>query len=482
MTCTLFNWLWVSNIVIYNLIEANANKSPCPPFIAYGIGVKENKKKTTEVIASDKGDVVKTTQVIVTPGGEFREGSRIVKASRAQGLYFDKSPQRKGRLDQAKNIVDGPNVEMKNFPETRVGYVVETFQRTMANYQNLKVLSNSDAEFQQVFSKISEADWKAIQEVEAVMRILHMYSLDASQQSSAGNISLIPFYRKMLKKATSKTSFKVMSLDKVSKTARIGNWPRTERDVERFTDIGKHCLHRVKLQIDLRLPAPSAQDSIAVLIDPVTKAFASFILGGLHDDTIVELKKAHREAYKVLCGKKTGDDKVEADDMGEEGDEEENNVEEELDEPEEEDSDDELLSTKVVVGPGDSNDAIAESLIAEADKVVDDWLNFPIEYNKYLFDENRKVAMRNSRVDLLEVIANVDSMKFYRTIGAERYPSIVMLAKVHFARFDNAAFQERVFSVADNAMNKRQNRMGFDMLEIRTLLAANKKLIREGKL
>ena len=79
MTCTLFNWLWVSNIVIYNLIEANANKSPCPPFIAYGIGVKENKKKTTEVIASDKGDVVKTTQVIVTPGGEFREGSRIDK-------------------------------------------------------------------------------------------------------------------------------------------------------------------------------------------------------------------------------------------------------------------------------------------------------------------------------------------------------------------------------------------------------------------
>lgn len=451
--------------------------------IAYGMGVKENKKKITEVV----GDEVKQTTRIVTPGGAFQEGARIVRECRLQGVYFDKSPQRKGRLDNVKKIVDGPDIEMQNFPETRVGYVVKTFQTTMANYENLKLLSDSDNEFRPVFNKISKTDWQAIQEVEAVMKLLHIYSLDAAQQSSAGNSSLIPFYRKMMKTTAEKESFKVMSLGTVSnlpvsKTARIATWPRIKRKVEDFTDIGKHCLRRVKLQIDERLPPPTAKDSIAVLIDPVTKAFASFILEGLVDDTIEELKKTHREAYKVLYDKKMGNGKVDTNDMEAEGGEEENDVEEELDEPKEEDSDDELLNTKVTVGSEDNNDTIAQSLIAEADKVVDDWLKYPVEYNEYLFDGNPKVKVNNNSVDLLDVIANVDSMKFYRTIGAEKYPSIVMLARIHFARFDNAAFQERVFSVADNAMNKRQNRMGFDMLEIRTLLAANKELIRKGVL
>ena len=100
------------------------------------------------------------------------------------------------------------------------------------------------------------------------------------------------------------------------------------------------------------------------------------------------------------------------------------------------------------------------------------------QYSKYVFDG--QPAMKVGTVGFKDIVASFDTMKYFREGGARDWPTITMLARNHFSKMDNSAFQERVFSTAANVMAKGQNRMQFDHLEMRTLLAQNKDLIRAG--
>ena len=52
-------------------------------------------------------------------------------------------------------------------------------------------------------------------------------------------------------------------------------------------------------------------------------------------------------------------------------------------------------------------------------------------------------------------------------------------ANGQLSTMDNSAFQEQVFSTAANVPEKTQNRMAFEHLEKRTLIAHNKQLLRD---
>ena len=67
-------------------------------------------------------------------------------------------------------------------------------------------------------------------------------------------------------------------------------------------------------------------------------------------------------------------------------------------------------------------------------------------------------------------------------LGYADFLSIVILARVYFTRMETGAEQERVFSTAKRAMGKDQAQMGFEMLQMRTLLCNNKELICLGTL
>ena len=56
----------------------------------------------------------------------------------------------------------------------------------------------------------------------------------------------------------------------------------------------------------------------------------------------------------------------------------------------------------------------------------------------------------------------------------------MILARVYSSRMEHGGEQERVFSTAKRAMGKDQASMGFEMLQMRTLLCHNKELIRRG--
>ena len=63
-------------------------------------------------------------------------------------------------------------------------------------------------------------------------------------------------------------------------------------------------------------------------------------------------------------------------------------------------------------------------------------------------------------------------------LGYADFLSIVILARVYFTRMETGAEQKRIFSTAKRAMGKDQAQMGFEMLQMRTLLCHNKELIR----
>ena len=115
----------------------------------------------------------------------------------------------------------------------------------------------------------------------------------------------------------------------------------------------------------------------------------------------------------------------------------------------------------------------------KADEVFESWMKLNIEMHLYVFDPKHPIREKGG-VSLLELVAKFDTMKYFREVGQKEWPSITVLARIHFSKMDNSAFQERVFSTAANAQSKNQARMNVTNLEKRTLIAHNKDLIRDG--
>ncbi len=265
--------------------------------------------------------------------------------------------------------------------------------------------------------------------------------------------------------ASTATSFQVMSLDRQMTGTSLSNWPRNERNIEDFTPEGRTALTRLQEQIWIRLPALSASQGAVVLIDPLTKVFAVEILGGA--DNYAESKEAlkafHRTVYSILHPDK------------------ENKNDDEVSEP---DEDEDFQRKNLPFNLYAVAPLLTPNLVdndAAADQILNEYLSFNINYNDFLVSGAKKFsAAEMKNLDIISLIERFDSMKFFRSVGLERFPSICLLARALMSRFSNNGFQERVFSVAGVAMSAKQCRMSFSHLEMRTILANNKQLFRDG--
>ena len=84
------------------------------------------------------------------------------------------------------------------------------------------------------------------------------------------------------------------------------------------------------------------------------------------------------------------------------------------------------------------------------------------------------------RVTFRDIVSNFDTRKYFRKHGLESYPSINLLAMVHFSKMFNGDFQERAFSSCKHVMGVDQARIPMDTLEMKALLFHNAELIRKG--
>ena len=80
-------------------------------------------------------------------------GSHHAVRTRNLANYFDKSPQRKEKLDGVVRALDLPSIVIQNYPETRVAYVVILFRSLLANHFVLKSFIGDKAEEAETFKK-----------------------------------------------------------------------------------------------------------------------------------------------------------------------------------------------------------------------------------------------------------------------------------------------------------------------------------------
>lgn len=306
--------------------------------------------------------------------------------------------------------------------------------------------------------------------MEAIVNVISNYALSDAQSDSVNNVSLTPFYRKMEIHVSNTKTFKVMSLDHPETGTTLKAWSRLSLHVEDFSREGKIALDHLREQIHIRLPDVSSEQGAVVILDPMTKIFAHSILGtekyGSSKNILLHL---HCTAYNVLHAP------------------------------------DKSTFQETIIAPTDSNmlvDAFdVERTATEetredlpfnifasatvnmeiADSILENYLLHTIEFNKFLvpgadrFSEKKLCHLKN-----VSAIKRFDSMKFFAEYGQLHFPSICLLARSLMARFSNAGFQDRFFSVARLAMRTNQCCMSFDHLEKRTILARNKKLCQDG--
>jgi len=440
--------------------------------IAYALGIKENTRSQDEIVDG----AIKRVHKIVTPGGEFKQGMAIIKAGRAIVNFFGSSPQRKHKLEAIRELYGLPSIQLTNYPDTRVSFASKLFQTLMANYHALKQVEIDD--FKKHFAKLSPEDWQTMQEMEAICSVLSSYAVNEAQKSGTFLSSLKPFYRLALLAVANKKKFKIMDLSRQESDTKLSQIPRYTKRVDNFTDGGKKCLLRLQEQINFRLPATTPSQSLATLLDPATKIFARTLLkGDLYDKTLAYLKKEHLKVYKAWkCGKASNVNNDQTNTVV--GPTEDNEV---FHDPKDESSDKEdLVIETTIEEPNNGEEAVEQLLVDESNGIIDRWMSENPVSNKFVYIGSPCLPDKGGNIRIEQVIASFDTMEYYRKEGSIKYPTVTLLSRIHFARLDNAGFQERVFSTAKLVMSKEQSRMEFDMLEMRTLLCHNKSLISAG--
>lgn len=137
--------------------------------------------------------------------------------------------------------------------------------------------------------------------METIVNLLSSYALSEVHSDSINNLSLFPFYKTLAIMASESDSFDVMVLDCQMVGATILAWPKLPWLVQDFTPEGQTALKQLKEQIKLQLPELSASEGAVVIIDPLTKVFATDFLGGQvkYQSSKSFLPELHFKIYKI---------------------------------------------------------------------------------------------------------------------------------------------------------------------------------------
>ena len=143
------------------------------------------------------------------------------------------------------------------------------------------------------------------------------------------------------------------------------------------------------------------------------------------------------------------------------------------------DDDEDFNGPGIMIDVQDSASSV--DLTADANKVFRDWMENSPKFGDYSFDgvEPLVASRATGKVSFRELISKFDTMKYYRESGSAEFPSITLLARIHFSTMLNSAFQERVFSTCKTVMGNNQARLTMEHMEKKALLCQNADLIRK---
>ena len=87
-------------------------------------------------------NVVKKVTKVVTPSGEFRDGHQIIKIAQSIVNFLTRSSQRKHSLVQIIFLYDIPNIQLTDYPNTRVLIFSKLTQTLIANHYTFKFVKH----------------------------------------------------------------------------------------------------------------------------------------------------------------------------------------------------------------------------------------------------------------------------------------------------------------------------------------------------
>ena len=103
------------------------------------------------------------------------------------------------------------------------------FRSLLCNHFLLLQYAVNDAEFSRLRDKLSDKDYRGMQEMEAVLSVAAEYATGESQSNSCKN-SLLPWYRKVLSKSAYEDKYEVLVLSRQHQRTSIkGGRGRQER-------------------------------------------------------------------------------------------------------------------------------------------------------------------------------------------------------------------------------------------------------------
>ncbi|OWZ01430.1 hypothetical protein PHMEG_00027181 [Phytophthora megakarya] len=421
--------------------------------LGYGIGLKENTKN----------------KKVVTEGGEFKEGGRVIRKLRALNLYFGstKSPQRIARLKEVQRLFKLPQLAALIDVDVRIGSVIKLLQRSIINYAAFKAYfqnPRTDTSERDVFVCITDADWSLAIELEAILHRVSELALVESQTANMLSSTMYVFLR-VASVRLSSYKYTAFQLDGLrDEDTNEKNFARVEMKFEQISDLGYRCISRTLSQIAKRLPRPSVEMGMALLLDPRTKKSAQNFLQTtdmaeqvtveLLQDTKSLLLEEHRLMYKATQPSDV-DNGSRAASSASPNSEGGSAPDGELD----------LLCGDELADLSDVA-FVNNTLNSEADEVVKKWLNHRIDWAEVAKGQNvileacgkdyRKLTMldrKGRRVWHVEKLCqHIDVCRWFAETGEKQFPSIAKLARVWLGRSSSTAFQERVFSTGSFVM------------------------------
>ena len=142
-------------------------------------------------------------------------------------------------------------------------------------------IKRGDVEFSKIWKSLSPEDWTLIAEMEAITHKLASYAMCESQMDEL-TASKLPFFRNLLKKTANLDTFKVLDFSDggtvLNENSHLSDMPRLDKEVTNFSDHGKKCFTRLKLQVQQRFGNLTPAECLPAFLDPVMKCYVSHFI------------------------------------------------------------------------------------------------------------------------------------------------------------------------------------------------------------
>jgi hypothetical protein len=446
--------------------------------ILYALGLRENVK--TIVTTSESGEH-KKEKIIITPGGSFVEGFDLIKKLRQLAKYFGTGQRKQKLMDIQERYALPTGIPLID-GMTRVASCHKLFQTSILHYYAMdrlyRDLVAENDEFIELWKNLSPECWTLVQELESLTSMLVIYAIGEAQIDRV-TASKNFYFRRICERYCENEKYKVMELnERPEKRSTVSDWIRIEKPLSEFSDLGKRCLERLKRQLENRFRYDLPHDFIPIFVDPVTSPMAKVMIpSDRYEEAFNEFRNAHYGVFKELNKGKEAirnrnrEENIDNDKkLSVEGNEIGYDVVDESDPMY-------LFDQEFDVTFAASSQIKDDKTIA--DDIVNQWLNdtLQIDWKEFVVDNQHASSVRT----VFGKICNADIFAWFRDVGVHKYESIALMARHNLQRMTNSGYQERVFSSAKGAMSKTQGRMAFDVLEKRTLLYHNKKLMENIK-